>query len=158
MVTLFKYLGQVLMAGDYNWTTVVLNLKKARKSWTRLMRILGREGANPRVSRMKSKVVVQAVLIFRSEVWVLTPRMERDLGSFQHRVARRIIGRQSRRREEGGWDCPPLTKAMEDLGFEEIGAYILKIQNTVAQYIATRPMLDLCERYVWRPRAWVSQR
>ena len=39
---LFKYLGQVLMAGDYNLPAVVGNLKKARKSWTRLMRILDR--------------------------------------------------------------------------------------------------------------------
>ena len=28
----------------------------------------------------------------------------------------------------------------------------------VAQYIATRPILDLCERSVWRPGAWVSRR
>ena len=28
----------------------------------------------------------------------------------------------------------------------------------VAQYIATRPILDLCERSVWGAVAWVSQR
>ena len=28
----------------------------------------------------------------------------------------------------------------------------------VAQYISTRPILDLCERSVWRPGAWVSRR
>ena len=52
--------------------------------------------------------------------------MERDLGSFQHRVAQQITGRQPRRREEGGWDYPPLAIAMYDAGFEEIGVYILK--------------------------------
>ena len=25
-----------------------------------------------------------------------------------------------------------------------------------AQYIVTQPILDLCERSVWRPGAWVS--
>ena len=39
------------------------------------------------------KVVVQEVLIFGSETWVIAPRMGRDLGSFQHRFARYIIGR-----------------------------------------------------------------
>ena len=39
------------------------------------------------------KAVVQAMLLFRVETWVLTQRMERDLESFQHRVVRRITGR-----------------------------------------------------------------
>ena len=47
---------------------------------------------------------------------------------------------------------------MEEAGFEEIRVYITRRQNTAAQYIATRPILDLCERFVWRPGAWVSQR
>ena len=34
------------------------------------------------------KAVVQAVLLLRAETWVLNPRMERDLSSFRHRVAR----------------------------------------------------------------------
>ena len=29
MVTSFKYLGQVLMAADENWSAVAVNLKKA---------------------------------------------------------------------------------------------------------------------------------
>ena len=40
---------------------------------------------------------------------------------------------------------------MEEVGFEEIGDYILNIQNMVAQYIATRPIMDLCEKKVRRP-------
>ena len=47
---------------------------------------------------------------------------------------------------------------MEETGFEEIGDYILKIQNTVAQYIVTQPILDLCKNKVRRPEAWVSWR
>ena len=39
------------------------------------------------------KAVTQAVLLFGAETWVLTPRMERSLSSFQHRVAQRINGR-----------------------------------------------------------------
>ena len=45
---------------------------------------------------------------------------------------------------------------MEEAGFEEMGAYFLKRQNTVAQYIATRPILDLCEETVRRTGAWVA--
>ena len=42
--------------------------------------------------------------------------------------------------------------------FEGIGKYITRRQNTVAQYIAMQPILDLCERSAWRPGARVYQR
>ena len=41
-------------------------------------------------------MVTQAVLLFGAETWVLTPRMERALDSFQNRVARRLTGGQPR--------------------------------------------------------------
>ena len=47
---------------------------------------------------------------------------------------------------------------MEEAGFEEIGVYIKKRQNTVAQYILTRPIMDICEQSVRRPGAWVYRR
>ena len=81
---------------------MVGNLKKIRKSLAWLTGILGGEGANPRVLGGGFNVVVQAVPIFVSETWVLTPRMGWPLGSFQHGVARRIMGIQLRRRDEGG--------------------------------------------------------
>ena len=49
-VTAFKYLGRVMTVSDDDWPAVVGNLKKARKIWGRLSRILIREGADPKVS------------------------------------------------------------------------------------------------------------
>ena len=102
-VTEFKYLGIVLTAGDNNWLAVVLNLGKAQRSWGRLDRVIGREGADIKVSRSFYTVVTQAVLIFGAETWVLTPRMEKALGSFHSGVARKIMGRQPWRQKDGGW-------------------------------------------------------
>ena len=96
-------------------------LENMRKSLAHLTRILGREGANPRVSGIFFKVIVQVVLILGSETWVLTPCMEQALGNCQHRVVRRITGNHLKRREEGCWDYPPLVTAMEEAIFEEIG-------------------------------------
>ena len=59
--------------------------------------------------------------------------------------------------EEGIWEYPPLVAAIEEAGFEDIGVYITRRQNTVLQYIATRPILDLCERSVRRTVYWVSR-
>ena len=46
---------------------------------------------------------------------------------------------------------------MVKAGFKGIGTYIMRRQKTVAQYIATQPILDLCERSARRPGARVSQ-
>ena len=62
------------------------------------------------------------------------------------------------RRGEGRWEYPPLVADMDEAGLEEIGVYVTRTQNMVAQYIATRPILYLCERSVWRSGSWVYQR
>ena len=105
---------------------------------------------------MFSKAVVQAVLLFELETWVLTPCTVRALGSFQHGVARRIMGRELKRREEEGCEYPPMVAAMEEAGFENIGEYILKSHNMVAQYISTWPIFDLCEETMRGPGGWVA--
>ena len=89
----FKYLGNFFMAGDEDWPEVAGNLQKARKIGVRMTRILIRERAHLKISGHFFKAVVQAVLIFGSEKWILNPRMERALSSVQHRVARRLTGR-----------------------------------------------------------------
>ena len=45
-----------------------------------------------------------------------------------------------------------------EAGFKGIGKYITRRKNTAAQYIVTRPILDLCERSAQRPGARVSCR
>ena len=84
--------------------------------------------------------------------------MERDLDSFQHRVARWITGMQPWRRGDGIWEYPPLVEAMGEAGFEEIRKLVTRRQNTFTQCIATQTILDLCERATQRPGARVSQR
>ena len=147
----------MLTAGYDDWLTVVDNLGKARKSWGRLSRILIREGADPKVSVHFYKAVSKAVLLFGSETWVLTPRMEKALDSFQHRVTRHLTGRQPRRWGDGRWEYSPLEEAMVESGFEEIRKSFTRRQNIIAQYIATRPILYLCECYTWHPGARVSR-
>ena len=78
---------------DDDWPAVIAHLQKARKSWARLSRILGRDGADTRTSGRFYLAIVQAVLRFGAETWVLTPRIGRLLGVFHHRVARRISGK-----------------------------------------------------------------
>ena len=54
------------------------------------------------------------------------------------------MGRQPRKGWEGGWVYPPLEYAMVEAGLQEMETYVSDRQNTVPQYIATRPVMDLC--------------
>ena len=80
MANSFKYLWRVISATDNNWLAVVRNLAQAKTVWRRMPWILNREEATPRVSGFFFKAVIQAVLIFRAETWVVTPRMGMALG------------------------------------------------------------------------------
>ena len=91
-VTEFRYLGRVLTNTDDDWPAVARNLRKARVTWGRLARVLGLEGADPKVSRNFYISVTQQVLLFGAETWVLTKNMEASLDAFQGRVARRLTG------------------------------------------------------------------
>ena len=71
----FRYLGRILTSTDNDWPEVARNLQKARATWGRLARILGREGADPKVSRNLYIAVTQQVLLFGAETWVLTVKM-----------------------------------------------------------------------------------
>ena len=74
----------------------------------------------------------------------MTPRIRRLLGGFRNRVARQLSGKFPRRQADGTWEFSPLGDAMRAAGLEEIETYVSRRQSTVAQYIATRPIIDLC--------------
>ena len=95
-----------MTAGDDDWPAVAENLAKVRRSWGRLQMILGREGATVRISGAFFKAVVQQVLLFGAETWVVTPCMEQALSGFLHGAARRLTGRQARRGKNSAWHYP----------------------------------------------------
>ena len=89
--------------------------------------------------------VTQQVLLFGAESWVLTGKMEAALDAFQGRVARRLTGRLPCRGRDGKWKYLLLAGAIKDAGIVRARTSVLRRQNTVAQFVATRPIMDLCE-------------
>ena len=96
--------------------------------------------------------------MFGAETWVVSPMMERALSAFLYGAARRLTGRQTRRGSDGKWHYPSLEGAMKEAGLIDIRTSIHRRQNTVAQYIATQPLLDLCEGARHREGARVTLR
>ena len=50
------------------------------------------------------KAVVQAVLLFGLDTWVVTPCMGRDLGGVQDQVVIRLMGRLPRQKPDSKWE------------------------------------------------------
>ena len=76
------------------------NIQKSVIIWRRLANVLGREGADPKVSRTFYIAMTQQVLLFGAVTWVLTEKMENSLDAFQGRVARKLTGGAGPTREE----------------------------------------------------------
>ena len=55
-----------------------------------------------------------------------------------------MAGMGPKRQLDKAWVYPDIGAALEMVGLEEIGVYIVYRQNMVAQYIATRPIMELC--------------
>ena len=70
-VALFKYLVWPLEQSEYDWLAVRQNIGRARRVWSRLGVILRREGADLFTLAVLYRAVVQAVILFESEKWLL---------------------------------------------------------------------------------------
>ena len=158
MVTSFKYLGRVILAADDELSEVVQNIVKAQMVWRRMSRILRREVERPRVSVFFFKSIVQSVLLFGAETWVVTPHMGWDLGGFQDQVTRRIMGRLPQRSLDGRRECTSTEAARAKTGFEIMETYIQQRQNMVPQYIGTQSILKLCDAAEREKEAKVGMR
>ena len=69
-----------------------------------------------------------------------------------------MIGRMPRRGRDGKWVYLPLAGATKEAGIVRPRTSVLRRQNTVAQFIATRPILGLCEVAERRRGTRVPQR
>ena len=84
-------MGRPLMATNDNWSEVIANIQKTRKSCSRMDLILGWEGADTRILGHIYIVVVHSILLFGLEIWVVTPHIKRILGGFHQSVVQLIL-------------------------------------------------------------------
>ena len=103
---MFNCLKILLTATDDDCPAVIDNLWKARKSWSCMAQTLRREGVDTNTEWRLYVTVVQFILMFGSETWVVTPQIKWMLGGFHHKVVRRILGKIPQWRSEGMWEYP----------------------------------------------------
>ena len=132
------------MAVDDKFPAVVSNLRKARRKWTQLKRVTGIEGGDSPTLGQIFFAVVKLVILYGSDTRFMTPRIGRVWGKFHHRVAYSLARRRLWIGRDGVWKYPLLENAMIEAGLQEVETYLSRRHTTVAQFIETRPIVDLC--------------
>ena len=136
-VEVFKYLGRLISFDDTDVQAVASNLMKARKSWARVSKVLRAENAAPRVCGLFFKATVQAILLYGSETWNLTPTALRTLEGFHIRAARRMAGLMPTKGANNQWTYPGSETVLEKAGLHTIEHFIDVRRQTIASVLVT---------------------
>jgi len=143
-VSEFQYLGRIVTNNDDDSAAVNRNLTRARQKWGRIGKVLVRTGAAPKTMASFYKAIVQSVLLFGAETWVLSRSMDRKLQSFHHRCARFITGQHIRKNNDDTWTCPSSEGVLRDAGMWKIQEYIGRRRSTVMRYASDRDIYKQC--------------
>ncbi len=89
--------------------------------------------------------MVQVVLLYGSKTWVLSLTAMARLEGFHIRAAYRMVKWNKPCRGPGyQWIYPRSEDVLEECGLHTIAEYIDVCWQTIAVYLATRPILDKC--------------
>jgi hypothetical protein len=142
----FKYLGGVLERNDNDWPAVRHAIQRAQMVGGHLQRLLTKDHADTKTMSSLYKAVVQAVLLYGSETWVLTGAMEKTLQSFHWECARYITGKHIRpdlNDLEGKIRICPLSDAiLEEAGLLPVQEYIKQRRSTIQNFTTSRPIYE----------------
>jgi hypothetical protein len=110
-VTKFRYLGRILSQDNHDLSTCVRNIQRAKAKWTAVSKVLKREGASQKLFARFYLVIVSTVLLYGSDTWGVTRRMEELLTSFHDRCLGQITRRFIRctDTENDIWVTPSIT-------------------------------------------------
>ncbi len=134
-VEVFKYLGRLIAYDDANKQAMRLNLRKARGCWARISHVLRAENTTARTCRMFYKATVQAVLLYGSETWNLSPTSVKRLEGFHIRAAWQMSSLQPEKKPNGSWAYPRSKDVLDAAGLHTIAYYMDVRRQTVANFI-----------------------
>ena len=124
------------MAYDDNDTQAIrAYLKRARKTWGWVSCVLRAEKTSPKVCGVFYKATLQAVPLFGSETWKLSPPSLKSLEGFHIWAARCMVGKMPTRNLDGTWMYPSSKDVLKAVGLRTIDHYIGVCQETIARFI-----------------------
>jgi hypothetical protein len=143
-VKVFKYLGWLISFDDADNQAIGSNLRNARGCWSQVSCVLRAENATPKTCGMFYKATMQVVLLYRSEMWSLSPSSMKHLEGFHIHAVWRISGKRPERNENGSWTYPRLEDMLKAVGLKSTAHYVDVQCQTVANFIVNQPIHELC--------------
>ena len=144
---MFKYRGRLLAQDDDDIQAIRLQLRKARGTWARVGQVLQAENVSPRIAAKLYKTVVQAVLLYGSETWVLSMAALASLEGFHIRAAYRMAVRHKPSRGPGNrWVYTKPKDVLEECGMSTLAEYTTVRRQMIAVYVAICPILIECRQ------------
>ena len=98
-------------------------------------KVLGKTGVPINDRSMIYKAVVQGMLIYRGEIWVVMDMIMTVQKVLHHRIARYIEGIRAHRGGGGEWEWALVGAAPEVTGLWPIREYIRIRQGKIAEYV-----------------------
>jgi hypothetical protein len=113
--------------------------------WARVGQVLRWENTSPRVAAKFYKAVVQAILLYGSETWNLAKAALARLEGFHIHTAYKMARvHRPTKGVHGLWQYPKSVDVLKECGMRPIAEYILVRRQTIAVYVADRPILEAC--------------
>ncbi len=142
-MTKFRYLGRTFSQDDHDLSACVRNIQRAKAKWAAVSKVLKREGASKKSFARFYLVIVSTVLLYGSDTWVVTRRMEELLTSFHDRCLRHITRRFIRctDTENDIWVTPSITGVLAEallLNLRPAMYYVRARRNGLLRYATTR--------------------
>jgi hypothetical protein len=146
-VKVYKYLGRMMAQDDNDAQAIRAQLRKARATWAQVRKVLRGENTSPTVAAKFYLAVVQAVLLYGSEAWVISLQAMARLEGFHIRAAWRMAQRHKPRRGPWKeWIYPKSEDVLKECRMTTIAEYVHIHRQTIAVYVATRPILPECRQ------------
>ena len=83
------YLGRTITYNNSDWENLCINLQKYKRLWGMVEKVMGVTGAPIKAWAMIYKALVQTVLLYGSEIWLVTDSMMIVIEGYHHKIARR---------------------------------------------------------------------
>jgi hypothetical protein len=84
------------------------------------------------------KATVQAVLLYGSETWNLSPTRVKQLEGFHIRAVWQMSGLRPEKKPNGSWSYPRSKDVLDAAGLHTIAHYMEVRRQTVANFIVNR--------------------
>ena len=108
--------------------------------------MLRREGADPFVLGIFYNEVVQAMLIFGAETWVLTAEISQKLKGVHVGFLRQVTRKKTQRLGGNSYQKVPVDIALHASGIQPLNTHIDKRQAAVEECVELRPIFELCTK------------